>query len=435
MCLALTGSFIVSLSFIVGPFTQQAIQLVPILAENTTALASVPICATNYTDHELKLDSEGISMNQHQVSFSTKSAMILGLMQSQTEKDLQPTCPSGNCTFPAYQSLEFCSECADITEHMEKLLTDPPQHPSSWPYSLYSYRLPNNLTLSANPAVPVNTTANREDPFYPAFTKIRGVVLDFTAIEYHEESKNASATECLVFYCVKSYKSAAYEKTSDSPSMLSEESSAVFYETEECHLVTNSSLTLIPESCYAEGQLFERNHSLSGGPSNVSSTCIYTIPFYSAYYVHADLSNMVQDKYILRMLHNNIKAAFTSLALLLTNHIRSDKKICRGSVNGKAYSSIMVVAVDRRFFMPITFHVIATSLFLLVVIWSSRHYHVWKTSSLPLLFAAMNDGPQTAHLQPGLNMHEMKKASKKMKVRLDVSEGIRLSKVGESEDS
>ncbi|CAG8976422.1 hypothetical protein HYALB_00008547, partial [Hymenoscyphus albidus] len=345
---------------------------------NTTAIATVPTCATNYTDHTLFKDVNGKAAGAlYEVPLATKRAMAVGLIQSQTGKTVQPICSTGNCTFPSYQSLGFCSKCASITDQMAKVLKDPPADPKSWPYSPYEYKLPNNLVLSADPSVPINATAKNSGPVHPVFANILKSVLDFTAIEFHTEGKNASAIECMLFYCVKSYESATYKEVSGKPPVTSEAALPMGYAT------TKSSIN-------------------------------------------------VEEHFLFQSPHDNVEEAFASLAISLTNNIRSEKGICIGSVEGKAYSTITVIAVDRTFLLHITFFVTATFIFLVVVMWTSRHYHIWKSSSLPLLYAAMGHGSPTerdSSVLSGLRLKEMKRDSKSVKVRLDVTDRIRIRRV------
>ncbi|CAG8949190.1 hypothetical protein HYFRA_00004813 [Hymenoscyphus fraxineus] len=429
MSMALIGSLIICLSYLTGPATQQAIQLVPMTLENTTAIATVPICATNYTDHTLFKDANGkVEGALYEVPLATKRAMVVGLIQSQTGKTVQPTCSTGNCTFPSYQSLGFCSKCASITDQMVKVLKDPPPSPKSWPYSPYEYKLPNNLVLSADPSVPINATAKNSGPVHPVFANISKSVLDFTAIEFHTEGKNASAIECMLFYCVESYESATYKEVSGKPPVLSEASLPVGYATTDSSINGNIAFTLIPDLCYADSHTFERNHSLSGG----LSSCRYEIQVETDYILPGRLSEIVEEHFLFQSLHDNVEEAFASLAISLTNNIRSEKGICTGSVEGKAYSTITVIAVDRTFLLPITFFVAATFIFLVVVMWTSRHYHIWKSSSLPLLYAAMGHGSSTdrdSSVLSGLSLKEMKRDSKSVKVRLDVTDRIGIRRV------
>jgi hypothetical protein len=48
--------------------------------------------------------------------FGMKSAIYNGIFTPGGATDLTPVCPSGNCTFPLFDSLAFCSKCLDVTK-------------------------------------------------------------------------------------------------------------------------------------------------------------------------------------------------------------------------------------------------------------------------------------------------------------------------------
>lgn len=58
--------------------------------------------------------------------FSMQSSILYGLDQSLPNVIKQGTftCASGNCTWPAFESLAICSRCSDLTDTLERLVTD-----------------------------------------------------------------------------------------------------------------------------------------------------------------------------------------------------------------------------------------------------------------------------------------------------------------------
>ena len=53
--------------------------------------------------------------------------------------DITPTCPTGNCTWPFYQSLAICSSCRDLGGRLQGI--------SNTKNSSTTWVLPNNLSL------------------------------------------------------------------------------------------------------------------------------------------------------------------------------------------------------------------------------------------------------------------------------------------------
>ena len=76
--------------------------------------------------------------------------------ENKVVSDLQPTCSSGNCTWPNYHSLAICARSADVTSHLQsKSVTIPGDYPGApkqtalqWYLSQQNYLIDNVYTLS-----------------------------------------------------------------------------------------------------------------------------------------------------------------------------------------------------------------------------------------------------------------------------------------------
>lgn len=169
--------------------------------------------------------------------FSMQSAILYGLSQSKEDviKQLQFTCPSGNCTWPSFESLAVCSKCNDLTSSLERFHDLGTQYFSlvsndmvinREPYST-GFRLPNNLwidnlngsrydftDLVTNPGVVLMTafgTGNASQT--SSMHKLDALVWSMSVIKVLPPDNNLTgwpnlpleATECALYYCVNEY--------------------------------------------------------------------------------------------------------------------------------------------------------------------------------------------------------------------------------------
>lgn len=54
-----------------------------------------------------------------------KAAVFNGIFSPQTVQDLKPTCDTGNCTFPLFDSLAVCSRCLNVTDNVVNNTPEP----------------------------------------------------------------------------------------------------------------------------------------------------------------------------------------------------------------------------------------------------------------------------------------------------------------------
>lgn len=85
--------------------------------EISSQAASVPIYNTTLIN--IAPMGDRVPYLSQQVPLSTVSAIYDGLLQTSRYKTLFPSCPSGNYTFPTYQSLGVCNKCIDISDKMK----------------------------------------------------------------------------------------------------------------------------------------------------------------------------------------------------------------------------------------------------------------------------------------------------------------------------
>lgn len=190
----------------------------------------------------MKLTSEGRT-NQTPVmvdaDFSVQSAILYGLQKPTQDVVQQGTfnCPTGNCSWPSFESLAVCNRCIDLSSSLERTVSNGAQY---WSLGKdnngvaievdggTSFRLPNGLYLdNANKwkygtsstgmysgAVMMATlgTANASETV--SAQDLDTLIWSMSMIRAEPDSTNASAawpdlpllaTECALFYCVNHY--------------------------------------------------------------------------------------------------------------------------------------------------------------------------------------------------------------------------------------
>lgn len=100
------GCVLLLVVLFVDPFTQQVLQYTDCTVPDAQVSASIPrsnifVGGANKTDY-----ASTLSLNE-------QAAIQAGLVQPR--RSLDATCTSGNCTFPRYGSIAYCSSCVDVS--------------------------------------------------------------------------------------------------------------------------------------------------------------------------------------------------------------------------------------------------------------------------------------------------------------------------------
>jgi hypothetical protein len=124
--LASLGAALLILMLALDPITQQSISYPLSLRHDSSGTATVPF-STYYTAAEL--GSFGSATNtiieSALLTFSdtpgtgdvpAQGALSQGLTSSGTVQPIQPTCSTGNCTFPVYNTLGLCASIVDVSD-------------------------------------------------------------------------------------------------------------------------------------------------------------------------------------------------------------------------------------------------------------------------------------------------------------------------------
>ncbi|KAK7720578.1 hypothetical protein SLS63_009796 [Diaporthe eres] len=226
------GALIILLDVAVDPFSQQLVQLRQDLVYNE--------------DRETIL-STAVDPNTTLVTadadFSMQSAILFGLDQPLKNVVQQGAfnCPTGNCTWPEYESLAICNSCVDITDRLERhttniglsalLATDNPAARVTFGGNT-AFRLPNGLFIENDNGwvytEDVNEGAN--DDIYGAvmmttlgtgnasktvsMQDLDTLIWAMSMIRVTQDPTNSSAAwpdlphtavECALHYCINNY--------------------------------------------------------------------------------------------------------------------------------------------------------------------------------------------------------------------------------------
>lgn len=148
--LATVGALLMILSVAIDPFAQQILKFPSrtVFALNETA--SVQTAQEHYPKWESQISSSSL-LNMVlgiELDPSMQTAILNGL--SQMNNHLEPVCTSGNCKYPDFVSLGFCSQCQDVTDQTAQACTPFPANSSASPTAaspIYS-ELPGNCTYT-----------------------------------------------------------------------------------------------------------------------------------------------------------------------------------------------------------------------------------------------------------------------------------------------
>lgn len=392
--------------------------------------SSIQVCNSSlYTDY-----GEGAGPGMNKLSLGSLGALYAGIFQTQgpNSQSVMANCPTGNCTFPRYQSLGFCSSCANITD-----LLQPVKSSLSSLAAPDSYKLSNGLSLSTSYSMPslMNSTAYRQ--LLRLDTSGKAVISNFTAIASSGlgGSSGLSATECALYFCVHTYDAKVHEGT------FSEKNIPIASSTNYSSSFSASlkDFTVTPDTCYYNG-------SSSSKPHDDNDECVYNVNWLSKLAMANSIQPLLKghgDLFVsnrpdwssdtIEALHGNygnfteINAAFASIASSMTINARS--KVCGGSVNGTAWTTQSFVHVRWQWLILPAALVGLTIIFMIVTVVHTKNQHIWKSSPLALLFSdLLVDDPTPIKSNPTLR--GMEDTSKNMEVWLETTpEGVKLKAI------
>ncbi|KAF9632994.1 hypothetical protein BFW01_g3857 [Lasiodiplodia theobromae] len=414
-----------------------------------------------------------------------QSAVLYGLTQTlnNTIQQLPFQCPTGNCTWPAYDSLAICSRCTDLTSSLSQasdygaqyvpLMEDNNAAAIS---NGTAYRLPNGLFIDN-----IDGWAWGAEPMYGAMfmatfgtgnaSKTNSMAdLDDTLIwaagvlKTGANPQNASAvwpdlpvaaTECALYYCVNRYASSVHNGT------LHEDITAV---AGAKRAADSWALVDFPEAwepyneTMAQSIDFDDNFSAAkrsdlaietpdGQLFNVSQTAVDSISAYFKLTFQEDLmvyneTNNTVDGQINGWYMNSttiqykpsaiqpfytstdLNTTFKTLATSMTNALRGDADADGSEMVGQTGQMTTYYHVQWPWIALHGVVVLMSALFLILTIRESSGPDgaapVWKSSTL----AAMSRGTHVTHVLDGaVTLGDMQKMAQEEKVVLFAKDG------------
>ncbi|KAJ5925190.1 hypothetical protein N7454_007829 [Penicillium verhagenii] len=419
------GCLVLVLSTATDPFVQQVMS-VKERPVHSKGVSSVQVCSTStYTDY-----GEGAGPGENQVPLATLGAIYSGIFQtsSPNRKSIMMDCPTGNCTFTPYQSLGFCSRCANITDSLTLSKTAiVPSEPT------YHYKLPNGFTFTTaiTNLYLMNSTSYRN--LIKVDTVNKASILNFTAITSsgYGVPPQVSATECALFFCVDTYHAKVQGGT------FSENRTSFSTTSNTSSIVENFSLT--PETCYTNGTQLEK-------PYKSTDECSFNVNWLSRLAMSNSISpllhgygslfisnrpswssNIIEALYGVEGNYTDINSVFQSLASSLTINARS--QVCKEKVDGIPWTVQSFVRVSWKWMILPGALVLLSMIFMIITIMHTRNQYIWKSSPLALLFSELLvDEPLPLRSDPTLKGMEI--TSRNMEVWLETtSEGVRLQAI------
>lgn len=450
-----------------GPAAQELVQLQDRMSA-TTGTASIPVCESGQYH-----DTSG-TIPRMTVSSSAIGAVFEAIFQKPSSKDTSFTCDSGNCTFPIYQTLEICSQCADISNMLEvwssrsemaenTSITDP--DPVYQPNTVFQsingslappeecikpdgdafckYSLPSGMQIDND--LPRVLAAKRDlNLMHSAFAS-KAPFLNLTVILGNMKDDpipHIAAIECSMSFCVTAYNTSIQAgrltsvpiATSDRLSETAGDSWPIVGE------VTWGSpgreVFVVPETCYQPGGIVKNPPYEEGDGCAIQVEAVnggalaYSLEQYmtgegSWSYV-GDIpvswegnANTLQAFYGRGQIAD-IDATMTALAATLSANARSSVEICNGRVvTGEVQTSQVYVVIQWPWIIMHASLVGAALVLFVITLISTRKDVIWKSSVLPFFLVGQSS---EARIEPrpqsDYSLSTIEELSKAVSVRL-----------------
>ena len=181
------GALFIVVALAIDPFVQQVASIQSDRVASSSQNATLPV-RWKYTDVEHS---------------DIKGAVYNGLFGS-VDNTLSPYCPSGNCTFPPYQTLAICSQCVDVKDLVKYTQSNIPVQSCDPRDARCFLKLPNGLTLSDKIEETDAIIINMSGTLSPMkLDKVGYATVSYSLMLYKYD--NVWATECSLYWCVNTY--------------------------------------------------------------------------------------------------------------------------------------------------------------------------------------------------------------------------------------
>ena len=389
--------------------------------------------------------------------------------------DMIPSCPTGNCTFPPYQSLAVCSRCQDVSHALTH------KCPNAAGYCEHS--LPNGLRVNRTDEDDSHGAVATSGQLFPInnvtlpgnillnFSRIRGTAPDLTyAVGQYVEPdlrQNVSADQCFLYWCVNTYESTV------SDGHLNEQITSSWYANDTYWwsiqgVMNDERLGLVPPGIPSSsaGRLANSSieHSTSPNPNftvgylahiGISAFLAQKLTLSNSIAIEApttgsegfsygpdetsNASSYTFSQDLLRIFRDSEPdGIFANMAKSMTRNIRdqnasmqansSDRYIVNlpggGPASGIASQAYIYVSVRWGWLAFSAVLVLLTSVFLGLTIFSTARHDVavWKSSPIPLLFNGL-EKEEADRLRRAKGLVEMERLSSGIRFELKDDSG------------
>ncbi|KAK5079839.1 hypothetical protein LTR70_008906 [Exophiala xenobiotica] len=425
--LAYVGAFIFLTAFLIGPTVQQMVE-VRIRQVDLPLNATIPICNNSY--YEVIGLGAGAGLNR--VNLPMIGAMYDGFLQTSSLSPLRPGCPTGNCTYPRYQSLGICHECTDFSDQLvylddETNLTIPLSSKSTCSQSAVGCKVQwpgAALSLAWNYGM-INSTqdysgevdSSLESSDNTTITTFRAVM----SRNWQRSELDPVAVQCIVRFCVKTYEASVKASNFEEDVVATSWNESYF--DSNSYFTFQNNLSIPTRPCYVNG--IEKPE-----PWNIEdrTSCVYNVSGQSGISLYNTLSGLTRgdgsaivsnrpslSSDVMQALYGlfdgnsladpdlgsyiSVDRAFKSMADVVTNQARSSTANCGGATaQGVQFINELYIHVHWIWLLPTTVVLALCLVFFLATIVQSWREDLWKSSPLAYIFCrpAVGDAQLTA---------------------------------------
>lgn len=456
--LAYVGAFIFLTAFLIGPTVQQMVE-VRIRQVDLPLNATIPVCNNSY--YEVMGLGAGPGLNR--VNLPMIGAMYDGFLQTSSQSPLRPGCPTGNCTYPRYQSLGICHECTDLSEQLvyldsETNLTRPISSNATcsqgdfscstqWPGAALSLGNYGMINSTRNVSVEVDPSLESSDN--ATITTFRAVMSRNWQMD--PSGPDPVAVQCIVRFCIKTYEASVNASNFEENVVATSWNESYFDENE--YFNYQNTLSIPARPCYVNGIGKSEPWSIEDRTS-----CLYNVSGPSGISLQNTLSGLTRgdgsaivsnrpslSSDVMQALYGffdgnssadpdlgsyiSVDRAFKSMADVVTNQARSSIANCGGATaQGIQFTSELYIHVHWVWLLPTTVVLALCLVFFLATIVQSWREDLWKSSPLAYIFSrpAVGDAQLTAEdliKSGGLGVmpkaSAIEKASRNIEVRFE----------------
>ncbi|KUJ22655.1 uncharacterized protein LY89DRAFT_307003 [Mollisia scopiformis] len=424
------GASITILAFALGPFSQQVATYQNRMV-GTDKIAKLPV-AVNYTG-VLPGDS---SSNGYVPILPMKAAVYNGLFaESNPLNPFAVTCETGNCTWPAVDTLAVCSSCIDVTSMMSRYC--PNGVPANGDVSTCGWQLPNGAMLNTSTDV-FSMTSYLPSPYglQPYTTILELYFLGTEAQSGPPLNYNPWARQCTLEYCVQTIETAVVDGTlSQNVTQTTTNSTTVNVGSTNGTLPVsitspNGSSVFISEAAALGIQSWFSDLFMNGSASrNASATVVKDQSVIVNLTVGISSGTTYFDTDIVQTFYwdyyeyaDGIGQAMTDLATAMTVAFRTFNGVDK--IPGTAYGLEVHLRVRWSWIVVPVLIVLCTILFLAMVIFNANRHKVplWKGNALAVMFCGMGLDHDSRKLFRG---------KQSLKERMDVAKHVRVQLDGQ----